>query len=334
MIMADDILSAATNQGKGTAGNPKSTAATKGGGSVKPYDPSIQKRMVRERLYALEFINERFSRQFRMGLLNSLQLSADITAGELKIHPYHEFAKSLPVLTNLNLVQLKPLRGHALFVFEPGMVFTAVDKLFGGDGRFPAKVEGREFTSTEQRVIHRMLTIAMEAYQYAWSTVYRLDAVNHVRSEIRSKFTHITASPNDPVISTAFKIEIGTLIGECSICIPFSMMDPLRELLTNPQVSGIEAENHHWRRMLSKQLQNSELELVAHFVDIPLLLSQILKLKPDDMLSIERPQRLVGHVNNVPVLTAQYGTLNGQYALRIEQLINPILNDRSEESPE
>ncbi len=333
MIMADNILSAAQNRGKGTSGSPKSTAA-KDDNTIKPYDPSTQQRVVRERLHGLEFINERFSRQFRMGLFNSLQLSSDITTGELKMQSYQEFAQKLPQITNLNLVQLKPLRGQALFVFEPGMIFTAVDRLFGGDGRFATKGDGKEFTTTEQRVINRMLAIALDAYKHAWSTVYKLDAVHYVRSEVRAKFTNITASPNDMVVSTVFKIEIGTLTGECIICIPFSMLEPLRELLVNPQVSGTEEENHQWRRMLTRQIQNSELELVAHFVDIPLSLSQILKLKPDDVLPIERPQHLVGHVNNVPVLTAQYGTLNGQYALRIEQLINPILNDCSEESPE
>ena len=124
---------------------------------VKPYDPNTQRRVVRERLHALEIINERFARQFRMGLFNLLRRSPDITVGPIKIQPYHEFARNLPVPTNLNTVHLNPLRGTALFVFAPSTVFIAVDNLFGGDGRFPTKVEGREFTPTEQRVIKRML---------------------------------------------------------------------------------------------------------------------------------------------------------------------------------
>lgn len=69
---------------------------------VKPYDPNTQRRVVRERLHALEIINERFARQFRMGLFNLLRRSPDITVGPIKIQPYHEFARNLPVPTNLN----------------------------------------------------------------------------------------------------------------------------------------------------------------------------------------------------------------------------------------
>ena len=110
-----------------------------GDDNIRPYDPNTQRRVVRERLQALEIINERFARQFRMGLFNLLRRSPDISVGAIKIQPYHEFARNLPVPTNLNLIHLKPLRGTALFVLSPSPVFIAVDNLFGGDGRFPRK---------------------------------------------------------------------------------------------------------------------------------------------------------------------------------------------------
>jgi len=210
--------------------NAKNQAADDG---VKPFDPTTQRRVVRERLQALEIINERFARHFRMGLFNLLRRSPDITVGPIKIQPYHDFARNLPVPTNLNLIHLKPLRGTALFVFAPSLVFIAVDNLFGGDGRFPTKVEGREFTHTEQRVIKRMLTLALDAYEDAWSGVYKL-SVEYVRAELQIKFTNITSSPNDIVITTPFHVEIGALSGDFNICIPFSMIEPIRELLTNP----------------------------------------------------------------------------------------------------
>ncbi|ADM99055.1 flagellar motor switch protein FliM [Dickeya dadantii] len=309
-----------------------SNAASQKDGDVKPYDPNTQRRVIRERLQALEIINERFARQFRMGLFNLLRRSPDITVGAIKIQPYHEFARNLPVPTNLNLIHLKPLRGTALFVFSPSLVFIAVDNLFGGDGRFPTKVEGREFTHTEQRVVRRMLKLALESYSDAWNAIYKLD-VEYVRSEMQVKFTNITTSPNDIVVTTPFHLEIGTLTGEFSICIPFSMIEPLRELLANPPLENSQQEDQHWRETLAKQVQHSELELVANFVDIPVRLSKVLKLKPGDILPIDKPERLVAHVDGVPVLTCQYGTLDGQYALRVEHLINPILNSLNDEEP-
>lgn len=185
-------------------------------------------------------------------------------------------------------------------MFSPSLVFIAVDNLFGGDGRFPTKVEGREFTHTEQRVINRMLKLALEGYSDAWKAINPLE-VEYVRSEMQVKFTNITTSPNDIVVNT-----------------------PLENSRN---------EDQNWRDNLVRQVQHSQLELVANFADISLRLSQILKLKPGDVLPIEKPDRIIAHVDGVPVLTSQYGTLNGQYALRIEHLINPILNSLNEEQP-
>ncbi|WP_192458707.1 flagellar motor switch protein FliM [Musicola keenii] len=335
--MSDSILSQAEIDallnGDSDDSDSKAKSAASADSDIKPYDPNTQRRVVRERLQSLEIINERFARQFRMGLFNLLRRSPDITAGPIKIQPYHDFARNLPVPTNLNLVHLKPLRGTALFVFSPSLVFIAVDNLFGGDGRFPTKVEGREFTHTEQRVVKRMLRLALDAYGDAWNAIYKLD-VEYVRSEMQVKFTNITTSPNDIVVTTPFHVEIGNLTGEFNICIPFAMIEPLRELLVNPPLENSRQEDQNWRETLAKQVQHSELELVANFVDIPLRLSKVLKLKPGDVLPIEKPESLVAHVDGVPVLTGQYGTFKGQYALRVERLINPILNNlNNEEQP-
>ncbi|MBJ7220421.1 MULTISPECIES: flagellar motor switch protein FliM [unclassified Brenneria] len=331
--MGDSILSQAEIDALlngDSDGGEKPDVASGTDGDVRPYDPNTQRRVVRERLQALEIINERFARQFRMGLFNLLRRSPDITVGAIKIQPYHEFARNLPVPTNLNLIHLKPLRGTALFVFSPSLVFIAVDNLFGGDGRFPTKVEGREFTHTEQRVVKRMLRLALEAYSDAWNAIYKLD-IEYVRSEMQVKFTNITTSPNDIVVTTPFHVEIGSLTGEFNICIPFAMIEPLRELLVNPPLENSQREDQSWRETLTKQVQHSELELIANFVDIPLRLSRVLKLQPGDVLPIDKPERLIAHVDGVPVLTGQYGTLNGQYALRVEHLINPILNSLNDE---
>lgn len=97
-------------------------------------------------------------------------------------------------------------------------------------------------------------------------------------------------------------------------------------MLTNPPLENSRQKDKNWRETLAKQVQHSELELVANFVDIPLRLSNVLKLQPGDVLPIDKPDRIIAHVDGVPVLTSQYGTLNGQYALHVEHLINPILN--------
>src|SRR5699024_5353507 len=142
---------------------------------IRPYDPASQHRVIRERLHGLDIINERFARHFRVSLFNLIRRSADITVEGVRYQSYRDFVRNVPVPTNINLITMKPLRGTALVVFPPNLVFMVVDNLFGGDGRFLTKSEGREFTNTEQRIIRRVLTLALDAYQECWQAIYKLE---------------------------------------------------------------------------------------------------------------------------------------------------------------
>ena len=310
--------------------SPDDLHGSMGDAGIKPYDPNTQRRVIRERLHSLEIINERFARQFRMGLFNLLRRSSDITAGNIKIQPYHEFARNLPVPTNLNLLHLNPLRGTALMAFSSGLVFMAVDNLFGGDGRFPTKADGREFTPTEQRVIHRMLTMAREAYEFAWGSIYKIKT-EYIRSEIQVKFTNITSSPNDVVVTTPFSVEIGSHRGEFNICIPFSTIEPLRELLSNQPMDNSRHEDSEWRSMLASQMRETELELVAQFADINTRLSNVMKMKKGDIIPLDKQEFIEANVGSVPVFTAKYGSVNNQYALKVDRMNQPALKSFNKE---
>jgi flagellar motor switch protein FliM len=118
--MGDSILSQAEIDAllNGDSDTSDAQPGASGDSDIRPYDPNTQRRVVRERLQALEIINERFARQFRMGLFNLLRRSPDITVGAIRIQPYHEFARNLPVPTNLNLIHLATAR-HGIICLLP-----------------------------------------------------------------------------------------------------------------------------------------------------------------------------------------------------------------------
>lgn len=200
-----------------------------------------------------------------------------------------------------------------------------VDNLFGGDGRFPTKADGREFTPTEQRIIHRIMAMALEAYDYGWSSIFKLNT-EYVRSEIQVKFTNITSSPNDIVVTTPFYVEIGAHRGEFEICIPFSIIEPLRELLTNPPMENSKQEDAQWRQTLASQVRATELEMVANFAEIETRLSKLMQLKKGDVIPVEKPDSIEVVIGGVPVLSGTYGCVNKQYALKVEQMMKSAVD--------
>ncbi|MCQ4347290.1 flagellar motor switch protein FliM [Pseudomonas stutzeri] len=307
---------------KGVTGEDEAQAGDSSGPTrVRPYDPSTQRRVIRGRLPALEIINERFARRFRMGLFNLIRRSADITVDSVRYQSYSEFARNVPVPTNLNLIAMKPLRGTALVVFPPSLVFMVVDNLFGGDGRFLTKNEGREFTNTEQRIIRRLLGLALEAYTDSWRAVYPLE-IDFLRSEMQVKFANITSSPNEIVVNTTFHLEVGNLASDFNICIPYSMIEPLRDLLNGPLTDNNPDEDRLWNQRMAGEIRQSQVELIADFVEIPSSIARIMALKVGDVLPIELPERVTARVDDVPVMHCEYGSQNGLRALRVRQLVD------------
>ncbi len=306
---------------KGVAGEAGAAACEPSEPSeVRPYNVATQERIVRGRMPGLDIVNDRFSRLLRVGLFNFMRRTAEITIGPVKVQKYSEFTRNLPIPANLNLVNVKPLHGTSLFVFDPNFVFFVVDSLFGGDGRLQTQAEGREFTQTEQRIISKMLAQVLEHYAQSWKSVYPLQ-FEFARAEMHTQFASV-ASPSETVIVTQCSIEFGSAGGTLYICMPYSMLEPIRDVLVSPVQGEALDVDRRWVRGLSQQIQVAQVELTASLAQVPVTLEQILNLKAGDVLPINIPEHIVGKVDGVPVMECSYGIFNGQYALRVQKIIS------------
>lgn len=326
--MADDILSQEEVDAllKGVTGEvDESSDDSQEGGDVRPYNLAKQERIVRGRMPTLEIINERFARLFRIGLFNFMRRNAEISVGPVRVLKYSEFIRNLVVPTNLNLVHIKPLRGTSLFIFDPNLVFLVVDNLFGGDGRFHMRVEGRDFTPTEQRIIQRMLEVAFAEYQKSWEPIYPVE-FEYIRSEMNTQFANI-ATPSEVVVVTTFNIELGAGGGDFHICMPYAMIEPIRDLLYSTMQGERLEVDERWAKLLSKQIQVAEVDLVANLGHAPVTLGQILNMKVGDVISLDVPEAVIAEVDGIPVLECKYGILNGQYALKVNKVLSGVSED-------
>ncbi|SDV46589.1 flagellar motor switch protein FliM [Chitinasiproducens palmae] len=304
---------------KGVTGEADAAPETPLAGGVRPYDLATQERIVRGRMPTLEIINERFARLLRAGIFNFMRRSAEISVGPVKVQKYSEFIRNLPVPTNLNLIHIKPLRGTALFIFDPQLIFLVVDTLFGGDGRFHMRVEGRDFTPTEQRIIRKLVNLVLENYGASWKPVFPVE-FQYVRAELHTQFANV-ATPNEVVVSTSFAIEFGAQGGNLHICTPYSMIEPVRDLLSSPlQGEALEVDKR-WVRLLSQQVQAAEVELQVDLAQIRTTFRDIVGMRAGDVIPIDMPETVTAKVDGVPVMDCTYGIFNGQYALRVSRMI-------------
>jgi flagellar motor switch protein FliM len=321
--MSDDILSQEEVDAllKGVSGETDAAEEEHAGDGtgIQSYNLASQDRIVRGRMPTMEVINERFARNLRIGLFNFTRRTAEISVGPVKLLKYAEFVRNLVVPTNLNLMHVKPLRGTALLICDPNLVFMVIDNLFGGDGRYHTRVEGRDFTQTEQRIIRNLLNVATEELEKAWAPVHPIK-FEYIRSEMNTQFANI-ATPSEVVVVTTFNIEIGPVGGDFHVCMPYAMIEPIRDQLYEDMHGDRMEVDERWVNFLSSQVQSTEVKLVANLTEAELTVRELLEMKVGDVISLDIPESITAHVEGVPVLECGYGVHNGQYALKVKRFL-------------
>ncbi len=286
-------------------------------GEVRSYNLSSQERIVRGRMPTMEIVNERFARNLRVGLFNFIRRSPEISVGPVLVQRYSAFLRELAVPTNFNIVAIRPLRGSGLIVCEPALVFGVIDTLYGGIGKFQARIEGRDFSATEQRVINRLVDVITEEYKRAWKGVYPLE-LDYQRSEMQPQFANI-ATPSEIVISTSFQLEIGEIAGAIHFCLPYATLEPIRDVLySTTQGDSLEVDRR-WVNVLTREIQAAEVTLVAELARAHATVQQLIAMKAGDFIELDRRPQINLTVEGVPVFECQYGTHNAKYAVRIDK---------------
>lgn len=286
---------------------------------VRRYDLVSQDRIVRERMPTLDIVAERFAKNIRAGLFGFIRKSPEVSIGPMHVHKYSAFLREIAVPTNFNIVSIKPLRGLGLVVCDPPLVFAVIDTLFGGAGKYPTRIEGRDFSATEQKIIRRLLDVIMADYKRAWDGIYPLE-LEYVRSEMQPQFANV-ATASEMVVSTSFTLEIGEASGSIHFCIPYSTFEPIRDVLYSTMQGGSNAPDQRWINLMTQQIQSAEVELVAELAQAPATVEQLLALKAGDFIELDLRQAIQAKVAGVPVLDCHYGTSNGKYALKVDQLL-------------
>lgn len=285
---------------------------------IKSYDLSSNDRIVRGRMPTLEMINERFARYTRISMFNFLRRSADVASGGVQIMKFGEYIHTLYVPTSLNLVKMRPLRGTALFIMDAKLVFKLVDNFFGGDGRH-AKIEGREFTPTEVRVVQLILTQVFNDMMEAWSPVIPVE-FEYVGSEVNPAMANIV-SPSEVVVVSTFHIELDGGGGDLHLTIPYSMIEPMREVLDAGFQSDVDDVDERWQLSMREDILDAPVEIHGTLVQREISLRQVAALKAGDVIPVEMPEFFTLEANNIPIFRGKMGISNDNLAVKIKDQI-------------
>lgn len=286
---------------------------------LRPYTFTAEERIVRGRMPTLEMVNERFGRLFRIGLFNMLRRTPEVSVTGVEMMKFGEYVHTLFVPTSLNIIRVPPLRGTGLFVIDPKLVFLVVDNFFGGGGHFYLKVEGREFTPTEQRVIRLLLDQAFDDLSEAWNPVLGVD-FEYVNMEVNPQFANIV-SPTEVVVVSKFHVELDGGGGDIHVTLPYTMVEPIREVLDAGVQSDRNDVDDRWARALREEMKTAKVEMHSTLAKSQITLRDLMYLKAGDVIPIEMPEQVVLEAEEVPIFYGTYGVCEGNAAIRIEERI-------------
>jgi len=287
---------------------------------IRDYDLASQERIVRGRMPTMEIINERFARNLRTGLFNFMRRNPEISIGPVRVIKYSAFLRDIPVPTNINVISLTPLRGQGLVIFDPNLVFCVIETLFGGTGKQRFRIEGRDFSPTEQRIIHRLMEVVLGEYTNAWGALFKFQ-FQHQRSEMHTQFANI-ASPSEVVVAITFNLELGDSGGgEIHFCFPYASLEPIRDILYSSLQADGQEPDRRWVRQLTQQVQNAEVEIAAELAHAELTVGQLIRLQVGDFIALPIRDIIPVTVDGVPVMECRFGAVNGHTAIRAERML-------------
>ncbi|WP_018693099.1 flagellar motor switch protein FliM [Algicola sagamiensis] len=298
------------------------------GRPASDYDFSSQDRIVRGRMPTLEIVNERFARHMRISLFNMMRRTAEVSINGVQMIKFGEYVHTLFVPTSLNMVRFRPLKGTGLITMEARLVFILVDNFFGGDGRYHAKIEGREFTPTERRIIQMLLKLIFEDYKEAWAPVMDV-SFEYLDSEVNPAMANIV-SPTEVVVISSFHIELDGGGGDFHVSLPYSMLEPIRELLDAGVQSDKQDTDLRWSKALRDEIMDVDVEITTKLLDFELSLQQIMDLKEGDVIPVDMPEHLTLFVEELPTYRAILGRSRDSLAAKVIEKIKRPESVKSE----
>ena len=324
--MADQILSqeeidallSAMDSGEIDVAEEKQEVAVE----VRSYDLTTQNIMQRGQFDALEEVYDKFVNLFQASLSGMFQRTISVKSVSRETVKFGEFIKAFSNPTGFIIFSMEPLIGSSLMAFEPNLVFSLIDCMFGGDGKPLEKI--REFTMIERRMLHRMAQAVLKDLETAWDVACHL-RLSLRKIETKPEFVYLV-NPSDQLIIVVFEISTESFSGNIHLCLPYLMLEPIKDQLSSSYLREKDRASSFGEK-IRKLLGRTEVNIVAELGKTVYSVQDILNFEVDDVLRLNTgPQNhVIMNIERVPKYLGMPGVVKGSKAVQITEIIDQDL---------
>jgi flagellar motor switch protein FliM len=290
--------------------------------TLKPYDFMSQKHIFSGRMHGLEMVSEKFSREFRNAISLSVMNTVEAALNDIKVMQYSEFLKTISFPSSISSFSMDPLKGEALLIMDTRLIFAFIELFFGASSVRNVKAEGRFFTSIEQRLIYKVVNIALNTLETAWESVIPLK-LEHTGHEMNAQYFKIVM-PTETVIRVEFIIQAGGFEDKMVLCFPSLMMEPIKNKIINGKKQEGREDDQVWRSGITRLLVGSEVNMAVEIGKVNLSIGDIMGLQQGNVLVLGQAlsEELEVKVEGTPKFKGMIGLSNGSQAVKITRLIS------------
>lgn len=287
------------------------------------YDFKKPNRISNEQFKAFSALHDKMLREFTNEFSSMLRKVVEVKLYSIEQMTYGEFILSIPQLTSLNTISIKPLEGRIVVECNPGISQKIIGELLGS-GAIPssANVE-RELTEIEVEVLDHFYKLLVKHMYKSW------DEVTTVNFKIETRETNSNAiqiiSDHEIVLLVVLEINVDEDSGFLSICYPISYIEPV----LNKIVEKIFAEGRRSKVSRKKDIETlisgARMKIEAVMAETEFSVQELLNLKPNDVILFNKNATNASakvYINNKEKFIALCGITNNRKAIQIQSNID------------
>jgi flagellar motor switch protein FliM len=195
---------------------------------------------------------------------------------------YGEFILSVPPITSLNTLSMKPLDGRLVIECNPGISHKIIAELLGNGPSYVATNHDKELTDIEQEILDHFYSLIILNMKDTW------DEIATINFKIESRDTNANAiqviSNHEIVLLVVIEITIDDEVGNLSLCYPIAYIDPLLNKIVSKLLGSSAKKKVSKKQDLNTLISGARMNVEAIIAETQLSIQQLLNLKKDDVI--------------------------------------------------
>jgi flagellar motor switch protein FliM len=215
-----------------------------------------------ERLPMLEVVFDRLVRVMTTSLRNFTSDNVEVSLDNMTSIRFGDYLNSIPLPAMLTVFRAEEWDNYGLLTVDSNLIYSIVDVLLGGRrGTAAMRIEGRPYTTIERTLVERMIQVVLQDLIVAFEPLCQVNFVFD-RLETNPRFATI-ARPANAAILVKLRIDMEDRGGRIELLLPYSTIEPVRELLLQMFMGEKFGRDSIWESHLATELWSTEVTIDA-----------------------------------------------------------------------